>query len=51
MDSGSGEGQRRVIKSYTYVPLGNYAKIVLNQPLSLGLSCSVSENSKFSIAP
>ena len=51
VDSGSGEGQRRVIKSYTYVPLGNYAKIVLNQPLSLGLSGSGSENSKFSIAP
>lgn len=48
VDSGPGEGQRRVIKSYTYTPIGNYGSITLDNPLTIGLSAN---SSKFSIVP
>jgi hypothetical protein len=48
VDSGPGEGQRRVIKSYTYSAGGNYGNVVLDYPLTVGLSA---DTSKFSIVP
>ena len=51
VDSGAGEGQRRIIKSYTYSPIGNYGNITLDSPLTIGLSGSGANASKFSIVP
>ena len=51
VDSGAGEGQRRVIQSYSYSLTGNYGNVTLTDPLTLGLSGSGSNISKFSIVP
>jgi hypothetical protein len=51
VDSGAGEGQRRVIQSYSYSLTGNYGNVTLSDPLTLGLSGSGSNISKFSIVP
>lgn len=48
IDSGPGEGQRRIIKSYTYTPIGNYGTITVDGALTVGLSAN---SSKFSIVP
>jgi hypothetical protein len=48
IDDGPGEGQRRIINSYTYSATGNYGTVVLDSSLSVGLSAG---NSKFSIVP
>lgn len=48
VDSGSGEGQRRVVSSYVFSGAGNYGSVVLDSPLSLPL---VAGTSKFSILP
>jgi len=48
VDSGAGEGQRRVIKTYNYTAIGNYGTITLDEPLTVGLSAN---SSKFSIVP
>lgn len=48
VDSGPGEGQRRVIKSYNYSAGGNFGNVVLDYPLTVGLSA---DTSKFSIVP
>lgn len=51
VDSGAGEGQRRVIQSYSYSLTGNYGNITLSNALTLGLSGDGSNISKFSIVP
>ncbi len=48
VDSGQGEGQRRLIKSYSYSATGSYGSITVDSPLTVGLSAS---DSKFSIQP
>lgn len=48
IDDGPGEGQRRIINTYTYSTTGNYGTVTLDYPLTVGLSAS---NSKFSIVP
>ena len=48
IDSGPGEGQRRVIKTYSYTAVGNYGTVTLDEPLTVGLSANTS---KFSIVP
>ena len=52
VDSGKGEGQRRVITSYTYGITAANGTVVLDYPLVVGLSGGVSTTtSKFSILP
>lgn len=48
IDDGPGEGQRRIITSYSYSTTGNYGTVLLDNALSVGLS---SNDSKFSIVP
>jgi hypothetical protein len=48
VDAGQGEGQRRLINSYSYTATGNYGTITLSSPLTVGLSAN---DSKFSITP
>ena len=48
IDDGPGEGQRRVIQSHSYSATGNFGTVVLDHPLSVGLSAG---DSKFSIVP
>lgn len=48
VDSGPGEGQRRIITNYSYNAIGNYGSVILNESLTIGLSANTS---KFSIIP